>query len=313
MHATNEISYRVPFISDSSLAAGFHVSAALGGGAPHAFLVDTGSVGILVPRRSLGPDYQDFDPSRDIEFKYVSSGNKYLGQWVKVPVILGVPAVWDGGGDYPIAHVEVFAVDRPVKFDGGVFGIGFAIGGLADGGPARNPLLHLTFQGMRLSRGYIVSTQGIEVGLTSLNTQGFAFISLDRNASGEDWMQPSGGLDLTGDFSPDGFSIDLPILVDTGIDDMILWVNPSSLPNLPSNVAFPAGIAVSVSAPPADSGVEPALQYSFITGGTGQPMAPLEVERRDGDGINTGRNVLAGADYLYDAAKGRIGFRTPPK
>jgi hypothetical protein len=316
MDPTNEISYRVPFISDSSLAAGFHVSAALGGGAPHAFLVDTGSVGIVVPRGSLGPDYQDFDPSRDIEFEYVSSDNKYLGQWVKVPVILGVPAVWDGGGDYPIAHVEVFAVDRaftddqPVIFDGGVLGIGFAIGGLADGGPTRNPLLHLTFQGMRLSRGYIVSTGGIEVGLTPQNTRGFAFISLYRNASGEDWMQPFGGVGLTGDFSPDGFSIDLPILVDTGIDDMILWVDPnSSPPNLPSNATFPPGIAVSVSAPPADSGVEPALQYSFITG----PTAPSEVEWRDGNGINTGRSVLAGADYLYDAAKGRIGFRTPPK
>jgi len=40
-------------------------------------------------------------------------------------------------------------------------------------------------------------------------------------------------------------------------------------------------------------------------------MAPVQVEWRDGNGINTGRNVLAGADYLYDAAGGRIGFRVP--
>ena len=31
--------YHVPFTSDSSPAGGLHVSAALGGGAPHAFLV----------------------------------------------------------------------------------------------------------------------------------------------------------------------------------------------------------------------------------------------------------------------------------
>jgi hypothetical protein len=40
-------------------------------------------------------------------------------------------------------------------------------------------------------------------------------------------------------------------------------------------------------------------------------MAPSHVEWRVGNGINTGRNVLAGADYLYDATLGRIGFRVP--
>ena len=96
--------------------------------------------------------------------------------------MLGVPATWDGTGDYPVARIEVFAVDQPADFDGGVFGIGFGIGGHADGGSARNPLLHLTYQGAHLSRGYIVSTQGIDAGLTSLNTDGFAFITLNRDA-----------------------------------------------------------------------------------------------------------------------------------
>jgi len=305
MSRTNEITYQVPFTSESSLAGGFHVSAMLGGGTPHAFLVDTGSVGILAPRQTLGPDYQNFDPAQDVEFGYVSSGNVYLGQWVRVPVALGVPAAWDGTGDYPMAHVEVFAVDQPADFDGGVFGVGFAIGGLADGGPARNPLLHLTYQGTHLSHGYIISTEGINVGLTSDNTEGFAFISLDRDASGEDWTQPLGSISLTGDFSAD-----LPFLLDTGIDEMILWVSVNHAPpNLPSDSAFPAGIAVSVSAPPEDQLAEPALQYSFVTGDMSQPMAPSQVSWRVGYGINTGRNVLAGADYLYDATTGRIGFR----
>ena len=74
MQQTNAISYQVPFTSDSNLAKGLYVLAALGGASPHRFQVDTGSVGILVPRRNLGPDYQDFDPSQDIKFGYVSSG-----------------------------------------------------------------------------------------------------------------------------------------------------------------------------------------------------------------------------------------------
>ena len=312
MDQTNEISYEVPFTSGSSLSAGFHVIASLGGGPPHVFLLDTGSVGILVPRRTLGPHYQSFDPSRDVKFQYISSGNAYWGQWVKVPVVLGVPAEWDGAGDYPIAHVEVFAVDQPAEFEGGVFGIGFAIGGLADGGPARNPLLHVTYQGAHLSHGYIIRTQGIDVGLTSTNRDGFSLITLDRDPSGNDWMQPPASVSLTGDFSADGFSAVLPLLVDTGIDTMILWVSADNVPpDLPGNSAFPSGIAVTVSAPTADQAAEPALQYSFLTGDTSQPMAPTAVKWRVGNGINTGRNVLAGADCLYDAKMGVIGFRVP--
>lgn len=313
MSQRNKMSYHVPFTSESSLSDGLHVSAALGGGAPHAFLVDTGSVGILVPRQVLGPDYQDFDPSQDITFGYVSSGNTYRGQWVKVPVVLGVPAAWDGTGDYPVAYIEVFAFDRPDDFNRGVFGIGFGIGGQADGGPARNPLLHLSYQGAHLRNGYIISTEGVDVGLTSLNTESFAFIALDRDASRADWMQPFGSVTLSGDFSPDGFYVDLPILMDTGIENMILWLNADSAPpNLASESAFPAGISVNVSAPPAGLEDEPALQYSFVTGYSSQAMAPSQVEWRVGNGINTRRNVLAGADYLYDAAAGRIGFRFSP-
>jgi hypothetical protein len=34
------------------------------------------------------------------------------------------------------------------------------------------------------------------------------------------------------------------------------------------------------------------------------------IEACDGKGNNTGRHVLAAADYLYDAARGLIGFRS---
>jgi hypothetical protein len=316
MSETNEVTYHVPFTTDSSLASGLRVSAALGGGPPHAFLLDTGSVGILAPRSVLGPDYQQFDPSLDIEFEYASSGKKYFGQWVNVPVVLGVPAGWDGTGDYPIAEVEVFAVDRaidqPADWNGGVFGVGFAIGGRADGGPARNPLLNMSYQGAQLGPGYIVTAQGVDAGLTSANTAGFAFIALELDDSGVDWSQPYGSVALSGDFNPDGFYADLPILVDTGIDHMILWLGDDDAPpNLAPGTAFPAGVSVTLSAPPADLGDPPVLQYSFVTGDGSQPMAPSWVEWRDGNGINTGRNVLAGADYLYDAAGGRVGFRVP--
>jgi hypothetical protein len=164
--------------------------------------------------------------------------------------------------------------------------------------------------GMPVSAGYIVSTHGIEVGPSQLGTQGFAFIGLERDAAGNDWMQPSGSIQLSEESSADHFDADLPFLMDTGIGEMILWVSKNAAPlNLPSHQAFRSGITANVSAPPANWPGEPALQYSFVTGDTSQSMAPSHLEWRFGHGINTGRRVLAGADYLYDAIAGRIGFR----
>ena len=173
-----------------------------------------------------------------------------------------------------MAEVEIFAADRPIDFEGGILGVGFAIGGLADGGPARNPLLHLTYQGEELRRGYVIRTQGLEAGLTSANTNGFAFIELQRNADGGDWAQPTGTLRL-----PDDFRVDLPVLMDTGVGEMLLWLSVADRP-------------------------------PFVTGDATNPAAPSAVEWRDGKGINTGRHILASADYLYDAARGMIGFRS---
>jgi hypothetical protein len=43
------------------------------------------------------------------------------------------------------------------------------------------------------------------LGLNSFNTEGFAFMALDRDASGEVWLQPYGSVALSGDFSADEF------------------------------------------------------------------------------------------------------------
>src|SRR5277367_4298083 len=107
MPSSSEQSCFLPFTPASDLTSGLHLFAAVGGGPPHLFKIDTGSVGVLVPRERLGPAYQNFDRSLDVKFEYVSSGKVYCGQWVKAPVILGVPETWDGAGDYPMAEVEV--------------------------------------------------------------------------------------------------------------------------------------------------------------------------------------------------------------
>jgi hypothetical protein len=103
----------------------------------------------------------------------------------------------------------------------------------------------LTYQGEQLHQGYIISSAGIVLGLTSRNTGGFSFTALQRNQSGSDWIQPIGSLELPGDFL-----IDLPVLIDTGIDEMLLWLNIDERPPaLASYSQFPSGIKVTIAIP----------------------------------------------------------------
>jgi hypothetical protein len=91
---------------------------------------------------------------------------------------------------------------------------------------------------------------------------------------------------------------------------MLLWLSPADRPPGSTDATeVPAGVAVTITAPAAPN--PPALRYSFVTGDATDPAAPSAVEWRNGTGINTGRHILASADYLYDAARGMIGFRSP--
>jgi hypothetical protein len=89
-------------------------------------------------------------------------------------------------------------------------------------------------------------------------------------------MQPTASLGL-----PDGFNVDLPILMDTGLDEMPLWLHAADRPPALANFTqFPAGVPVTIAAPPSPS--EPVLQDSFVTGDVNNPMAPSLVEWRGG-------------------------------
>jgi subtilisin family serine protease len=101
--------------------------------------------------------------------------------------------------------------------------------------------------------------------------------------------------------------------MDTGISRMMLWVNDgTSIAGVAAGEPFPPGIEIGIVVPASRTNAVPALQYSFKTGETSQPMSPSEVVWKAGNSINTGANVLNGADYLFDYAHGQIGFRIPP-
>ena len=117
-------------------------------------------------------------------------------------------------------------------------------------------------------------------------------------------MQPTGRLDL-----PDGFSIDLPVLIDTGVGEMLLWLSAADRPSALAELFEIPGWRPDYNHGSAVVG-RPCPTYSFMTGDASNPAAPSAVEWRNGKGINTGRHILASSDYLYDAARGMIGFRS---
>jgi hypothetical protein len=110
------------------------------------------------------------------------------------------------------------------------FGIGFAGGaGQPQGTPDKNAFLNVTSVpgGASLpSPGYILSTQGAQIGLTSSNTQGFAMIKLEPLLAPDftqwqtapasanvltDWQHARGTLTVNGKSGNGG------VLFDTGV------------------------------------------------------------------------------------------------
>ena len=69
---------------------------------------------------------------------------------------------------------------------------------------------------------------------------------------------------------PNNFSVDLPVLMDTGVDEMLLWLSPADRPLGSTNASkAPTGVAVTITAPAAPNA--PVLHYSFVTGDATNP------------------------------------------
>jgi hypothetical protein len=119
---------------------------------------------------------------------------------------------------------------------------------------------------------------------------------------------PWAGTGPSGVLSPAVPGGDLPIVNDT--DVILLLGNGASQPAIPAGNPFPAGVSVTVSAPrPGGSDLAIFLCYRQCE----PAMAPSHVEWRDGSGSNTGRNVVAGAAYLYDPPGGASGSGFRPR
>jgi hypothetical protein len=170
-----------------------------------------------------------------------------------------------------------------------------------------------------LRSGYIVSTEGVQLGLTSENTSGIAFEDLQAGLTHEndprDWAMAKMCFSIDGGGAHCGAA-----LIDTGISQMYLRAGEGVLiptvtirnPNRHSRTKMvrrvKPGTNITVGFPSLES---PVSSYSFVVG-EGSKMEPSHAvpgKAVSPPFINTGRHFLFGYSIAFDAVGGRFGFR----
>lgn len=311
-------SYTVPFARpvDFRRLGGLSIRASLNGGKPTSFLVDTGSVGIIVSADEV-PNIDPNAPTGSI--KYSSSGLELDGVWTKTTVTF--PDSKDANGHVVAAVVPVLAVTSEKMTGTGVnaitrpslgkphphmFGIGFGRG--AEAHPERNPFLNLIeMQAGTMHRGYTITRHGYTLGLTPKSAgSGYVYQKLKERAvpaeiaktlSGlKDWGTAPGSLTVGTTTAPMG-----TVLVDTGLTNMML-----AIPGEAAGEVAP-GTEITINL------LSDRLHYSFKVGDMGNPATPRRVTKirpTRGTFVNTGLRALYAFDYLFDADGGYLGLRS---
>ena len=291
----------------------------LRGSRAHRFGMDTGSTGIVVAAEHFvpGPDDVAEGPGRLI---YNSSGRILNGE----RYLTDVEIRRDEHTPLATARVQVLRVThitcleqardcRPETNPRGVafMGVGFDRTGAqgTEPGTARNPFVSLVSlaSGAPLPSvrpGYIVTREGVHLGMTAERTRHFAFIKLAPNPASRRGAPDWSAIPMT--VSVDGVSGSGTILVDTGIDYMFL--SPPDGTRLERGRRAPEGTRIAVFLP--DRRTPQPVFYYVTVGRRDSAMHPerVEVVHDRGVFVNTGRMFLEGFDYLYDAAGGYAGF-----
>jgi hypothetical protein len=314
--------------------------------------MDTGSVGMIV-----GKDYFTPPAAGTADASYIgpgsetltSSGYIFTGDWYEAIVNL-----YDTNNNIvaqstvPVMAVTNVACEPNARactpgtgVDKHYFGIGFGGGpGQPQGTPDKNAFLNvtnITGSGLLPSPGYILSMQGVQIGLTSINTQGFALIKLEPLLAPDstqwqtspasasvltDWQHARGTITVNGRSGSGG------ILFDTGVTTAFLTPpigvtlqtgmgprNPINAEcngsNKPSCAVRGTAVQVSLS-----NQTIPVVSWNYTVGAdngsqSGNPVSPfaVSVEQNGAPFLNASVRFLQAFNYLYDAANGFVGLK----
>ncbi len=311
--------------TDGTLQIGLNVD-----GSPVAVTMDTGSVGLVLsanyfPNYSTAgtPGWEYYNSSGLLltgyfnDFKVDIEGRDAQGNPTTVsatlPVLVVTEAYCLGVGtdpcnaDYAVNHVSMMGVG----YDRNTMGTGTL--DLSLTGKELNKLLKaapttseaynvfLNIDGMAegaLRRGYIISPDGVQLGLTAANTSASAFTysqlvleSAGVNGAAPNWKS------VVADITLAGTSSNANLLMDTGVYGSFFEV-----PGVPKGPA-PAGTEITISLAGGSA------TYSFIVGDTSNPQTPafVNVGSPETGFVNSGLHSYAGLNVLFDADGGFLG------
>jgi hypothetical protein len=306
-----------------------HLGLSFGGRQLHATM-DTGSTGIVVSATAI-PNIDRLPSRGPGTLTYTSSGRIERGDWVVVRATIAGA----NGASVTTLPIPVLAVRSVACLDNArnctpredprhvaMIGVGFGRRGNREGphGPDINPFLNLAGTGSdhsALRRGYIVSSAGIQLGLTRADPgDGYVTVQLSRDDERQDWSTAPACITIDDRTPACG-----TVLPDTGVAGMFLSLPASEEEarggSRGTDRSLPSGATVTISLAPeaaATGGAASAAgSYSFRLGDASNPLAPSRVTlvgRGDRPTfVNTGVHVLNGFDYLFDADKGVVGYR----
>jgi hypothetical protein len=287
---------------------GWHLKVSIAGGKERSVQIDTGSIGFVVGRNAVGP--HAVGPLGAGRQEYTSNGLILLGHYYRAPVTFEAGTARATTAPVTLLAVEQLACDQKYSKCSvrgrsaqsvGVLGVGFA----RKESIGSNAFLQIAaMQNGGMHAGYIVAEDAITLGLTPQNSRGFQFISLTRGP--HDWLGAPACFGFRG--KPGYAHMCGTILVDTGLASMIVS-RAESLRPPDIKTAIPDGTPIEIAAPAFE---RPIMHYRFSVGDRG-PLSPTSIRWSSAAGngafVNTGRNVIRGYDYLYDAKCGRVGFR----
>lgn len=320
--------FTLPLVSDAatSLASGLRLTVSIAGGSDKVVEVDTGSRGVVVSRASIGSGATDTGQKGWIE--YTSDGRILSGEYFLAPITFHTDRSTVDTIPVRVLGIETSSCDSKypqctpeTNIDHvGMLGVGYGEYAKTSDTPTTeiNPFLELrAMQSGTARRGYIITRNGITLGPTTADLASFKEVALPKptapsaGPAGQpaSWGAAPGCFTLpdTGNETHCG-----TLLVDTGIGTMILGLDTAQRPPTLHDT-IPNGTRIRIGTP---DFTNPALELPLTTGAPADTLAPQGNPAarwsRTGPFVNTGRHLLAGYDYLFDADTGHIGFRPNP-
>jgi hypothetical protein len=290
------------------------------------FTLDTGSLGVIVTKSKLFKGVNVHGPGAPGQKFYDSSGYVYTGNYYLAPVSVQLTS-----GSYVQSDpILVLAVDKvhchagykkcaaPKNASLYYLGVGFDRNSTGPGdlfdSPSENAFLRLTDTqgGTDINPGYILSTQGVTLGITPGDSAGFNPVTLTPNATvAGDWNPEPGCYQFTSLPGSPQFCGNL--LLDVGIGEMFMDLPFDQRPagSYDSNNKVPDGLEMNILA---GSPTQPAMSYDFsVVQPPTQPVGPAPTFAQwinDANVfVNTGRRPLLSFDYLFAGQCGEVGFK----